>query len=97
MPQLSAEIMALLAGVANIVTQMVKGLIPDQGQKWIPLGLILLTMGAGVALTFAYGRDPIAGLLEGLFGGASAVGFYELASKVPGFDRVWNGTGWITK
>lgn len=97
MPSLDPEIIGLLAAVANIITQMVKDLIPEAGKKWIPLGLIVLLMGVGISLAGAYGRDLIAGLLEGLFGGASAVGFYEAANKLPGLGKVWTSAGWIRK
>jgi uncharacterized membrane protein len=95
MPALDSAIIALLATVANIVTQLVKELVPDTAKQWIPLGLVLLTMGVGIGLAAIYGRDLVAGLLEGLFGGASAVGVYEVGSNLPGVSRVYNGDGWI--
>ena len=95
MPLLESQIIALLAGVATILVQAFKNLVPDSGRDWIPPALLFLLTLAGIGLAMYYGRDPVAGLLEGLFGGASSLGFYEFASAVPGVNRAFNGKGWV--
>ena len=92
---LDPAVIGWLAVVANILIQLVKGFIPEPGHRWIPLGLFVLMMPLGLLLALYTGRDLVVGLLEGFFGAASAVGLYELASSVPGVDRVFNGRGWL--
>jgi hypothetical protein len=97
MPPLSSEVLALLSGVATVFTQLVKGLLPEKVKDWIPLILCVLLTGIGCALAVNYGRDPVAGALEGFFAFAAAVGFYEGASALPIVNKAFNGRGWIQK
>lgn len=96
MPVLDPSIIALLAGAANIIVQLFKGLLSDKAKEFIPLIVIVLLTVVGVLLAFGYDRDLIAGLLEGFFAGATAVGFYEGVSSIPGVNKVYNGRGWIS-
>ena len=97
MPLLESQIIALLASVASILTQAFKNIIPDEGRRWVPPGLLFLLTLLGLGLSMYFGRDPVTGVLEGFFGGASALGFYEIASNVPGVKRMVNGKGWVGK
>lgn len=97
MPALSSEVLALLGGAATILAQLVKGLLPEKAKEYLPIILFLICVPLGAALAFYYGRDPVAGCLEGLFGFASAVGFYEAANAIPGAKTVFNDRGWIVR
>lgn len=95
MPAVDPQTVSLLGVVANLLTQLVKGLIPDPYKVYIPsvLAVVLMAIGAGLA---AYGgRDIVAGLFEGLFGAAAAVGLYEVTSQLPGLQNVFHSAGWI--
>ena len=92
MPQLDPARMALFLAIVGIVVQVLKTPLPDSAKKWLPVGATVLGMLVGMALSLYYGLDPVGGLLEGLFGGASAVGAYEgLHSALPGVvtERGW--------
>lgn len=95
MPVLESQLIALFSSVASIFTQIIKNLIPEGGRKWIPLGLLFILTLLGLGLSMYMGRDPVAGVLEGFFGGAAALGYYEVASNVPGVKEVVNGKGWV--
>ena len=95
MPQIESGIIALLASVASVFVQASKNLVPDSSRDWIAPALLFLLTLVGLGLSFYYGRDPVVGVLEGFFGGATALGFYEGASAIPGVNRVFNGKGWI--
>lgn len=95
MPPIDSAILALMASVATVFVQMVKGLVPDHLKQWIPLALFVVMTAIGLSVALYYGRDPLTGALEGFFGFASAVGFYEAASSVPGARRAFNSEGWI--
>lgn len=95
MPLLESQVIALLASVATILTQAFKNVIPEAGREWIPVGLLFLLTLVGVGLAMYYGRDPVAGVLEGFFAGGTALGFYAGASTVPGANKVFNGRGWV--
>lgn len=97
MPLLESQVIALLSSVALIFTQTIKNLIPEGGRKWIPLGLLFVLTLLGLGLSMYMGRDPVAGVLEGFFGGAAALGYYEVGSNVPGVNRVVNSKGWVGK
>lgn len=97
MPPLSSEVLALLGAVSTVFAQLVKGLLPEKVKTYLPLVLFVVLVPLGVALAIYYGRDPVAGALEGLFGFASSVGFYEAANKVPGAKVAFNSRGWITR
>ena len=97
MPAIDSGILTLMASVATVFVQMVKGLVPEDKRQWIPLALFVVMVPLGLAFAFYYGRDPLAGALEGFFGFASAVGFYEAASNVPGARLAFNNEGWIRR
>ena len=96
MPTIRPEVVALIASVALILVQLLKGVFSGSSKKWIPLILItLLTLG-GVGLAAAYHYDLIAGALEGFFGAASSVGLYEGLAAIPVVNRAVNSKGWIS-
>lgn len=95
MPPLDSEVLTLMAAVATILVQLIKGLLSEDIKQWIPLILFVLCTAVGTGLAFYYGRDPVAGALEGFFGFAGAVGFYELTNAIPGARAVMNDRGWI--
>ena len=92
MPQLDPARMALFMAIVGIAVQVLKTPLSSLEKNWLPLGAAVLGMVVGLALSLYYGLDPVGGLLEGLFGGASAVGAYEgLHSALPGVvtERGW--------
>ena len=97
MPPIDSTILSLMASVATIFAQLTKGLLPQKVKDYLALILFVVLVPLGTALALYYGRDPVAGALEGFFGFAAAVGFYETASNVPGAQRVFNKRGWIVK
>lgn len=97
MPPIDSTVLTLLASVATVVTQLVKGLLPDKLKAYLPVMIFAVLLPLGTALALYYQRDPVAGALEGLFGFASAVGFYETANAIPGAREVFNDRGWIAK
>lgn len=97
MPPLSSEVISLMSSITAIFVQMVKGLVPEKVKQYIPLILFFILVPLGVLLALYTGRDPVSGALEGLFGFASAVGFYETASRTPGVKAAFNGRGWINR
>lgn len=97
MPPLDSGILTLLASVATVFVQLIKGLLDDSLKRWIPLALFVLMVLVGLGLSLYYGRDPVAGALEGFFGFAGAVGFYETANAMPGANKIMNSEGWIQR
>lgn len=97
MPPLSSEVLALMAAVATVIVQLVKGLLPERVKQFLPLILCVLMVPLGTLLAAYYGRDPVAGALEGLFAFGSSVGFYEGASELPGVKSVFNGKDWLVR
>ena len=93
MPQLDPARMTLFTGVVAIIVQVLKTPLPEAAKKWIPVAATVLGMLVGMALSLYYGLDPVGGLLEGLFGGASAVGAYEMGHKVA--PEVVTSRGWL--
>lgn len=94
MPQIDSAVLALFASIAAVFVQLLKGLVSETYHKFIPVALFVVMTPLGIALSMYMGRDPVAGALEGFFGFASAVGFYQAAKTIaPG---VVNGRGWIT-
>ena len=93
MPQIDPAVLALFASVAAVFVQLLKGLVNEVYHRFIPVALFVVMTPLGVALALYMGRDPVAGALEGFFGFASSVGFYQVAKTLaPG---VVNGRGWI--
>jgi hypothetical protein len=88
-------VLALLASVSTVAAQLVKGLLSDKLKSYLPLILFVVMVPLGLGMALYMGRDPVAGALEGLFGFASSVGFYEAANSLPGVNTVFNERGWI--
>lgn len=95
--ELDPRWIGLLAAIANVLVQLVKGLFSDGLKRWIPLLVIGVLGLAGLGLAAYYGRDLVAGALEGFFAGASSVGFYEIAKSLPGVQLAFNGNGWFKR
>jgi hypothetical protein len=97
MPLIRPEVIALVAAIATVLVQVLKGPIPEKIRAWIPIILFVLLTAGGVGLAAAYGYDLIAGALEGLFGAATSLGFYAAGSSIPGVKRVVGSSGWIAE
>ena len=97
MPPIDSTVLSLLAAAATVMVQLVKGLLADTVKQYLPLILFVVMVPLGTALAFYYGRDPVAGALEGFFGFAASVGFYEAANGLPVTKGVFNGRGWIVR
>ena len=96
MPQLESSVVALLAGVFSALTQLVKGLLlTEEAKRWIPLGTVFLCAIVGTLLAFYYGRDPVAGVVEGVVAGLSALGLYATGKAV--MPAAINTNGWIRR
>jgi len=93
MPLIDSAVLGLFASVAAVLVQLLKGLVDEAYHRWIPLAMFLVMTPLGVALAMYMARDPVAGALEGFFGFAGAVGFYQAAKAVA--PSVVNGRGWI--
>jgi len=93
MPQLDSAVLALFSSVAAVLVQLLKGLVDEAYHRWIPLAMFLVMTPMGVALAFYSARDPVAGGLEGFFGFAAAVGFYQAGKTIA--PSVINGRGFI--
>jgi hypothetical protein len=97
MLSLSAEVIAFLAAIGNVLVQAIKGLLPEAARPYIPVGLLVVMSLVGIAVAMYAGRDPVVGLFEGFLGAATAVGLYEGAAALPGLNRVYNEDGWIRR
>lgn len=95
MPLIRPEAVALVAAIASILVQALKGPIPEKARVWIPLVLLFLLTAGGLGLAAAYGYDLLAGAVEGFFGAASSLGFYAAASSIPGVKEVFGSKGWV--
>lgn len=103
MPDLDPRIILFLATAANAIVQFIKGRLPESdpdsdkmaARDWIPIILLPATTAVGCLMAAYYGRDLVAGAFEGFFAGASAVGIYELGSRIPGLDKLFTSPGWF--
>ena len=95
MLNLDPLVIGFLAVVANVVVQALKGVLPDAVRKYLPLVIMAVMAAVGLGLALYLGRDPVAGLLEGFFAGASAVGLYEAEARIPGVRAVFHDRGWL--
>ncbi|HUX30177.1 MAG TPA: hypothetical protein VMV78_06070 [Thiobacillus sp.] len=93
MPLIDSAVLATFSSIAAVLVQLLKGMVDDAYHRWIPLAMFVVMTPLGVALAMYMGRDPVAGALEGFFGFAGAVGFYQAAKAVA--PSVVNGKGWI--
>ena len=71
------RVSAVLGIVAALLTQYVKGVIPEEQHKWIPLPLALVCMGVGVLYAFLQGQNMVNGGVEGFVAAAIAVYGYQ--------------------
>jgi len=95
MPIVDSAHIIFIAGVFEILVQLLKGPVPQQYRDYIPYVLVVLGMFLGLGLGLYYGTEPVAGLFEGFFAAASALGFYQLSSRVPVVKAAFGETGWI--
>ena len=97
MPQIDSNVVSLLAGVFAALVQLVKGLVFDneEAKRWLPLGITLLCALVGTLLAFYYGRDPVAGVVEGVIAGLTSLGLYAAGKAVA--PNVVNSEGWLKK
>ena len=93
MPEIDSAVLTMFSSVAAVLVQLLKGLVNEAYHRFIPLALFVVMTPLGVALAAYTARDPVAGGLEGFFGFAGAVGFYQVAKTVA--PSVVNGRGWI--
>ena len=68
---------AVLGVVAAVLTQYVKGIVPEPYHKYIPLPLALVCLGVGVLLAWLNGGDLVQGGTEGFIAAAIAVYGYQ--------------------
>jgi len=95
-PQIDSGIVALLAGIAAALVQLIKGvLLSEEAKRWLPLAITGLCAIVGTLLAFYYGRDPVVGVLEGVIAGLTANGVYSAAKSVA--PNVVNTDGWIRR
>jgi len=95
MPAVQSEHIIFMAGVIEILVQLLKGPLPEQYRQYIPWVLVVLGLFLGLALGVYYGTEPVAALFEGFFGAASALGFYQLSSRVPVVNAAFGSKGWL--
>lgn len=62
----------------GIIIQAIKGLVPDEWAKAIPLMSLLLGVLIGAGYALARGSDVVTGAVTGFFGGATASGLYDV-------------------
>jgi uncharacterized membrane protein YqgA involved in biofilm formation len=84
----SVTVSALMAIVAGFITQFVKGAIPEEFHRFIPLPLALVTIGLGVLLAWLQGQDMVAGGIEGFLAAALAAYGYD---AIKGFIKPGGG------
>ena len=95
MPAVQSEHIIFIASVFEILVQMLKGPFPEKYRDYIPHALMLAGLFLGLALSVYYGAEPVAGLFEGFFGAGMALGFYQLASRLPVVERAFGSKGWL--
>ena len=95
MPAVQSEHILFIAGLFEVLVQALKGPFPQQYRDYIPYVMLVLGLFLGLGLAMYYGGEPVAGLFEGFFGAASAMGFYKLAEKVPMANAVFGSRGWL--
>jgi hypothetical protein len=94
MPPIDSGIVALLAGIAAALVQLIKGvLLSEEAKRWLPVGIVVLCGVVGTLMAFYYGRDPVVGVLEGVIAGLTACGVYASGKAL--VPSVVNTEGWI--
>lgn len=87
MPEVRPESVALIAAIAGVLVQVVKGPLSEELRQWIPLVMMVCLTGAGIGLSALYGGDLVAGGIEGFFGAATSLGVYGAAKTIPGLSK----------
>lgn len=95
MPAVQSEHIFFIASMIEVLTQLLKGPVPEKYRVWIPVALFVVGVGAGLGFGAYYGGDLIAGGLEGFFGAASALGFYQVAKRLPVVETAFGARGWL--
>jgi hypothetical protein len=96
MPSIDVRVISLLAGIAAAITQLLKGVfLSETAKRWLPVGVMLFCTAAGAGLAFAYSRDIVAGIVEGIIAGLSSLGLYAAGKSV--VPSVINTDGWINR
>ena len=95
MPVVQSGHIIFIAGLFEILAQALKGPFPQQYRDYIPYVMLVLGLFLGLGLAIYYGGEPVAGLFEGFFGAASAMGFYKLAEKIPVVNAAFGSRGWV--
>lgn len=75
-------ITATMAVIAAFITQAVKGMVPEQYHRYIPLPLALVLVGIGVFIAWLQAGDMVAGGIGGMMAAALAVYGYEFFHNV---------------
>lgn len=75
-------ITATMAVIAAFITQAVKGIVPEEYHRYIPLPLALVLVGIGVLLAWLQGNPMVAGGIGGFMAAALAVYGYEFIHSV---------------
>lgn len=95
MPAVDSATILFIASIIEILTQLVKGLVPEKLRDWIPIVLTAVGLILGAVFGVYYQKDLMAAVFEGLFGAATALGFYQVSSRVPAIEKAFGSKGWI--
>ncbi len=95
MPIVDSAHILFIASIIEILTQLLKGPIPDEYRQWIPGALTVVGLAVGAVFGLYYHTDLMAAVLEGLFGAALALGFYQVTSRVPAVNGAFGNKGWL--
>ena len=95
MPAVDSAHIVFIASVFEILTQLLKGPLPQKYRDYIPYAMVVVGLLLGLALGMYYGTEPVQALFEGFFGAAVALGFYQISSRVPVVNSVFGDEGWL--
>ena len=95
MPAVESSHIVFIAGVFEILVQLLKGPFPEKYREYIPYVMVVVGLLLGLGLGIYYGTEPVAALFEGFFGAATALGFYQVSSRIPGVNRAFGSAGWL--
>jgi len=73
-----------MAVISVFLVQAIKGSIPKQYHRYIPIPIMLVLVGIGVLLAWLTSGDMVAGGIEGVFGAALAVYGYQFYKGIRG-------------
>ena len=94
---LDPTVIGFLAIIAGILVQAVKGVLSADVRRFLPIIIMAVMSLVGLGLAAYVERDLVVGVIEGFFAGASSVGLYEGASRLPGLNSLFNSQGWFKK